>query len=745
MFTKKSINRGRIIEGIKMEKLDTSEYKHFHMVDTLVDILTTKTQNPDRTFFTILACYHLTKVASMMRASVNTPGIGKTHISFYGINCAPSGYGKGHSTKIIENSVLKEFRKEFMQRTFKDIAEQNLHRLAIERARINGTDDQLEFDAVAEEYKKTGKYLPVIDSGTIPALKQLRHKLLMANVGSINLEVDEMANNLLNSKDILDGYLELFDGVLKPKLIKNTKENIRDDEILGITPTNMMLFGSSVNLLDGSQNEKQFMAMLATGYGRRCFFGYSSIDNSNKTDDVKARIKLLTDTTHDQKLSDLSAQLVALADPLNVGMTIKVPESTLEMIVEYQIYCEKLALQFKPTDEIRKTEATSRHYKAIRLAGAFAFLDMSLEMKASHWEAAVKVAELSAESLNALLTVDKTHVRLAKYLASCKEPLTYAELVEELTYFPKAANHQKDLIKLAIAYGHKNNIIIKRLYSDDIELIHGEALQETDIDSMMLSWTVSDFDGVSSGFNPEYSIPFKELSKLTTLANGHWCSHHFEGGVRQMDKALKGFNLLVLDVDAGTPLTTAKDILSKYTYHIYTTKSHQVSKDGSIPCDRYRIVLPMSHKLMLSKDEYKEFMKNVHEYLPFTMDTQTGQNNRKWASNANAQVFNNSGELFDVLPFIPKTKKNEERKTLVESIGSMDALEKYFYQEIKTYGCRNNNLYRFGALLVDGGYSLGQIETKLIEFNKQLINPIDEERLKNTVLKSLANKYAQRI
>lgn len=76
-----------------MEKLDTSSYQEFHMVNTLVDVLTARTQNPDRNFFTILACYHLTKVASMMQVNIDGMGLGKSLINFYGINCAPSGYG----------------------------------------------------------------------------------------------------------------------------------------------------------------------------------------------------------------------------------------------------------------------------------------------------------------------------------------------------------------------------------------------------------------------------------------------------------------------------------------------------------------------------------------------------------------------------------------------------------------------------------------------------------------------------
>ena len=72
---------------------DFENIPHHPMVDTLVNILSARTQNPDRNFFTILTCYHLTKLASMMRCRVDSQGFGNLLVNFYGINTAPSGYG----------------------------------------------------------------------------------------------------------------------------------------------------------------------------------------------------------------------------------------------------------------------------------------------------------------------------------------------------------------------------------------------------------------------------------------------------------------------------------------------------------------------------------------------------------------------------------------------------------------------------------------------------------------------------
>lgn len=712
----------------------------FPMLETIVDILTARVQNPDRNFFTILTCYHLTKLASMMRVEVDSKGLGKSQVSFYGIDCAPSGYGKGFSTKIIEEEIVHLFRNHFMEITRPTIVEKNLYELAIKRAQRKGTDEQEEYEKTTKEFAKLGAYITSFDSGTTPAVKQFRHQLLMSEIGSINFEVDEMGNNLLGNKEVIDVYLELFEGIVKPKLVKNTADSVRNEEILAKTPTNMIMFGTATALLDGAQVEKQFMDMLATGYSRRCFFGFSNTDLKHREKDIDTRLKRLLDLSSNTELSNIAVKLQRLADPINYKFKVNVPDDVLREVIKYQIYCEGIAEGFKSTDEIRKAEATGRYYKSLRLAGTFAFLDSNPEMTIEHWEAAVKVAEMSAKCLDEMLKTDPAHVRLAKYLAECSEPTTYADLVEELPFFPKSSTPQKDMIKLAIAYGHKNNIILKRSIVDDIEFIHGESLKETNLDEIILSWCSSAFEGVSEGFNSEYKAKFDKLDKVTQLTNGHWCNHTFVDGIRKQVNAIRGFNLLVLDIDSGTPLDAAKELLKDYTYHIYTTRHHQVSKDNKHACDRYRIVLPTNYILKLSKEEYKEFMQNVFEFLPFESDEQTNQVNRKWLSNPSGEVFTNEGKLFNVLPFIPKTKKNEERKKFLDDLGTMDKLERYFYQSAEE-GNRNNTLFKYGVALVDAGYGLDAIILKIKDFNSKLPKPLLDEELQNTVMNSVTNKF----
>ncbi len=722
----------------------TDKHKGNHTVETIVDVLCKRTQNTNRSFFRAMTCYHLSKLASMMRVSVNARGFGELQCNYYAVCTAPSGFGKGYANKIIEEQVTHLFEHTYMETTMPSIAENSLIDLANQRALRKGVDEANELEQVQKEYMRQGAYITCFDSGTPPAIKQLRHKLLMANTGSINCEVDEFASNLLGNKDVLDIYLELYDGVVKPKLTKNTSESIRSEEIKGKTPTNMIMYGTPTNLFDASTIERLFMDLLTTGYARRCFFGFADTENEIKLS-VKERLAMLTDNSAEIELATIANNLETLADPVNHDFKIGIKDDVLVKILEYQGYCEKLIPTFKSTDEIRKAECRGRYYKALRLAGVFAFIDSSKFITEDHWNQAQFYVEQSAKSFNDLITREPAFARLARYLAECESPVTTADLMEELPFFPKATSQQKDLIKHATAWGYRNNIIIKRSFVDDIEFIQGEALDKTNIDELSLSWS---FD-IARGYTPESKVPFEKLDVIAKLYNddggaiGHWANHHFLEGKRREANAIQGFNLIVLDVDGTASLDFAKSTLEQYTYFIYTSKSHQLTEGPKAGQDRFRIIIPMSHKLKMEPEEYKEFMRNVTDFLPFETDEQALQANRKWESNPKAITFSNEGNLFDVLPFINKTKKNEEHKSFIDANSSMDKLERYFYGSSKE-GNRNNTLYRYGAALVDSGYDLETIRLKLKDFNSKLPKPLHEDELSNTVLNSIVNKFVKK-
>ena len=201
---------------------------HHPAIEEIVEVLCNKTQNTDRGFFRTEVAYFLAKMASNMRALIVTKDRGEIPVNIYALALATSGFGKGHSVNLVENEFMKGFKKRFIEDTMPMIAEKTLWEIANSRAARQGTDQQEEFDKADNEYKRAGAYPFTFDSGTVPAVKQLRNKLLMANCGAVNLQIDEVGSNLMSNVDVLTLFLELYDqGIVKQKLTKNTAENTR--------------------------------------------------------------------------------------------------------------------------------------------------------------------------------------------------------------------------------------------------------------------------------------------------------------------------------------------------------------------------------------------------------------------------------------------------------------------------------------------------------------------------------------
>lgn len=697
--------------------------------EQLAQILCQQTQSSNPHFFRISIAYYFAKIASMMRCKINTHDRGLIPVNIYAINLATSGDGKGHSTNILEEEVISSFRREFLSSTFLDVSERNLMNLAVERAARKQTEPDDELVKVQTEFDSLGALAFSFDSGTTPALKQMRHKLLMANAGSINMEIDEIGLNLLGNSEVINSFLELYDvGKIKQKLTKNTSESVRSEEIEGKTPTNMLLFGTPDNLFDGGQAEDKFVEMLVGGYGRRCFFSYS--DSSSRDLELTAEqiYDMLTSSNSSTFICDLNDRLGRLAREHNFDTQLVMSKENSILLIEYKLHCEARAAKMNEYARTEKAEMAHRFFKVLKLAGIYAFIEGETEVTEDCIYAAIKLAEESGEKFHQMMKRDRNYVKLAKYLATIDTEVTNADLVADLPFYKGSNANKKELMDLASAWSYKNNIVLKRSFSDGIEFFSGESLEETNLDELILSYS----DDWAYNYEPA-KAPFDQLGSLTLDPSLHWCNHAFVGGHREGKKAIPGFNMIVLDVDGTCSLEDVRDMFSEYTYYIYTTKRHTEEKN------RFRVVMPINYILKLEDDDYVEFMNNIMEWLPFEVDSQVNQRARKWMSNDGDDEYN-YGKLLDVLPFIPKTPKNEERKQSIQDLQSLSNLERWFVMNTVT-GNRSNNLVRYALMLVDSGMDYPDIEQKVISMNKQIADSMDDSELKSTVLRTAYKKF----
>lgn len=727
-----SVNNGR---GYLM--IDLSGVTHHPAVKEIVEVLCNQTQNTDTGFFQVEAAYFLGKLASNMRATVVTKDRGDIPVNIYALALATSGFGKGHSVYIMENQFISGFKKRFVEETMPIIAEKQLWKIAADRAVRKGTDEQEEFEKAEQEFQRAGAFPFTFDSGTTPAVKQLRHKLIMGEIGSINLQIDEIGSNLINSTDVLTLYLELYDqGIVKQKLTKNTAENQRGEEIDGKTPANMLLFGTPSKLLDGGQTEDQFYSFLDTGYARRCIFGVGQHDK--KAMYVLSPTEIwnqLVQPKNDTVISKWATIFHTLADPMMYGWRMTVDDDVGIQLLTYKIECEKAADLLADHEEIKKAELSHRYFKALKLAGAYAFVDKSNEVEMDHLMQAILLVEESGAAFQNILNREKTYVKLAKYIADVGSEVTHADLHEALPFYKSGNAARNEMMTMAMAWGYKKHIIIKKAFIDGIEFFKGETLQETNLDELILSHS----DNWAYNFEPELA-QFENLHVLTEMDNYHWTNHRFTQKHRTAQNTIAGFNMIVIDVDGGVSLDTAHELMKEYKFMTYTTKRHQTEGHG----DRFRMIIPINYILELDGEEYKEFMQGVVNWLPFKTDEEANQRERKWETcSKGTYQYNHEGKLMDALRFIPKTSKNEQYRKEFQQVQSLDNLERWFAERIAS-GNRNNQMLKYALALVDSGMDLMEVHNQVLSFNGKLNKPLEESEIETTIMTTVAKQYHQK-
>ncbi len=713
--------------------IDLEGVEHHPAITEIVEVLCNKTQNTDKGFFRTEAAYFLGKMASSMRATIYSKDRGEIPVNIYALALATSGYGKGHSVSIIENEIMKPFRKRFMDDTFMIVAEKHLWDIANDRAVRNGGDQQEEFNKAEREFQSAGAFPFTFDSGTPPAVKQLRHKLLLANCGSINLQIDEIGSNLIGSTDVLTLFLELFDqGMVKQKLIKNTADNTRTEEVDGKTPTNMLLFGTPSKLFDGGQTEDQFYSFLETGYARRCIFGLGlSHKRAHHTLTAAEVYTNLTAPGNNAVINKWGMNFHKLADPAMFDWKMSVSDDVGIKLISYRIACERFADSLPEHEEIKKAELNHRYFKAFKLAGAYAFVDQSSEVEMDHLLSAILLVEESGNAFAKILSREKSYVKLAKYIADVGTEVTHADLLEALPFYRSGNAARNEQMTLATAWGYKKHIIIKKSFTDGIEFFKGEKLQETDLNEVYVSYS----DHWAYNYAAE-KVSFDQLHNMTQVENIHWTNHHFRKGHRAEENVIPGFNLVVIDVDGGINLETVHELMQEYKFMTYTTKRHDPEGEH-----RFRLIIPINYMLELDTDEYKAFMNALMLWLPFATDESANQRAKKWeACPGGTYHYNLEGETLDALDFIPKTSRNEQYLAQSKELQSLDNLERWFAQRIAT-GNRNNNMIKFALALVDSGMDLIDVQKSVLAFNNKLNQPLTDDEIGKTIMSTVAKRY----
>ena len=712
-----------------------TDLPHHPYIQEVGAALAAKTNNPDPAMFRIMAAWHLVKAVSnshgMVKSAVGSP----MPINMYAVCLAPSGAGKGHAMSTLEEGIFSKYLDALTHKV-EEKEHQAVNTLAAKFVSDKGLDESHARTKAEKEVHDIGPYVETFDSGTAPAIKQMRAKIQQIRFGALNLQIDEIGSNLTSSEEALTTFLELYDlGQIKQKVTKVTKEAGRVVDKRTATPANLLMFGTPSKLFDGSKTEELFVQLITAGYARRSFFSWQASRKGVKSLDQDEAFQRAVELLNALDKSPWIHKGKDLIDA-PVGMTYTVtPEADKELFT-YRLHCERISEEYPEYQEDLRAEMMHRHIKTMKLAGAFAALEQLAVVTTRHIRCAIALTEESGQAFHKMLGRDKAYVRLAKFITSYKGRVTQADLVSTLPFYAGSQSARNDMMRLAEAWAYSHDKVIKKEYADGIEFFSGESLEQTDLNALPLSYSSHLADNYTNA-----SPAWEQLPKLLIAPDLHFTNHWLAAGEHGMGhrseaNIVEGCNFIVLDVDGTASLELSKAVLGDYRYYIYTTKSHK-------PDDHhYRIVMPLSHTVKLNRDSFQNFMRNIYNWLPFEVDVAAKDRCRKWASNP-GDLIENDGQLLDATQFIPNTVRQEKLHATQEGLKNLPALERWFAIEMST-GNRNNMLARFGFVLVDAGLSLPEIETRIITLNNSQQDKLSVAEIQQTVLRSVAQRIQQR-
>lgn len=682
-------------------------------------------------FFRLLTAYYLGKIASNMRAVIELPpNMGNPVIlNTYCINLAPSGYGKGFSTATLEQNVLNPFRERFSAEIINRRKQEIIAKFAREIEIEKGCSPEEAVDKAEAKLKAMGVFKFSFSEATVPALKQQRYLLIQLKAGALSLEMDEVFDNLSGNKDVLTTYLELFDsGYTKDKLIKHTKEQEHFDDLVGATPANMMLFGTASKLLEGGVIEQEFDSMIVKGYARRPLFGFTvQPPNINTISGKELYTRMQAQSPHIE-LNAIGVKLGALANFKNLSKKLAIDKDTFIYYLDYKLKCKKEAEGMR-NNEMLSSEISNKHFKALKLAGVYAFADQSDYVTQAHLDQAIALVEDSSVQFSQLIKRPSPHIRLADYILTADRSLTLSDLEAECPYYKGTMLKKKEILDLAISYAYsQSNLITVTKSASGIDVVNGSKLKSTDLDKMIISASKEISDNY---LNKE--IPFGDIDKIACQSGVHWVNHKVdESRRRREDTMVEGFNMIVLDVDSTATVQEVTRVLKEYAYFIYTTKRHTNVEH------RFRIILPISHILYLSSENYAELLTNIYSWLPFDVDTATNQRCRKWLSHNGKHKYN-EGKVLNVLHLVPNTAKAVDYNNRLKTQTNIPRLARWFLNNTSN-GNRNNQLLKYAFALLDAGIDKAKTMEQVLELNSQLPEPLPEIRINNTIGVTVAKR-----
>ena len=583
-------------------------------------------------------------------------------IQFYSMLFAPSGTGKSWIGGKVQEICSLETYPEQMRIMYNHFI-------------------SLEPDTVADE--DIEKFIPasptVAMTGSKEGLYQICRAVKDSGFGSVNLQVDEFADSISNSHELINKLKELYDGKYQAKVIKGVKGESVESDINDIT-VNMMAMGS----LDGlDANARKILNTLAkSGMYRRSLV-------INSTEEIQQNDLDNADLTkiqyHFKKLDKKwkNSYKKRLESYPQIGTIYKLFSIT-QQAKDYIEKIDSMLLQRHKDDKLNlfKSYDVGSLNLIVNIGFIFAFLEgrdtVDIENLKSAWSLFVKTRDNTYE----IFKDKQPHIEIYELL-KIKANLTQSELLsfDRSDCIPESKNKFKDAMLLVqeLAYKRGEELyigsgVVVRYSIRELPLTNLDKLifsieRDGKIEkSIMYEAVELGWSSIETGKLPKSSrreIIDDETGELEIIGIESFTIAHYEPtqrtdpyGHRRKDSFIQGQNVIGFDIDDGMKIEEMKIILEPYTYCIYTTKSHHKAKRNY--GDSFRVLMPTKNMFYVNPEQHKQMYKNIVDFLKISPDIACYNVSRLYFTNASAEVIVNEASLFDTSPFMPDTDMNEK-------------------------------------------------------------------------------------
>lgn len=195
----------------------------------------------------------------------------------------------------------------------------------------------------------------------------------------------------------------------------------------------------------------------------------------------------------------------------------------------------------------------------------------------------------------------------------------------------------------------------------------------------------------------------KEVAEATT--NMDWSPFLFKDSYRH-GVSWSACDLMVLDVDKDCSIETAKELFANYQYAIITTRNHQkIKHEGEEPCDRFRVIIPLTHRI-IDKEMYKNTWYKLSNKYSF-IDPACKDFGRFYYKGIDIVAINETGDR--IIPEVQTIMPNSLKKTVDSTSGlqkgklSRTTLEFLFTEAER--GEWNTNLFKAAKDFQEQGYT----------------------------------------